>query len=191
MIVSDDASQRFNAQCLGLVSAHHHDRRCPIGDAGRIASRDHAVWLEGWAQLGQGFHRGVAPGAFIGIYEDGRSFGLGHLHRHDFLFEFAGLDGGNGLLVALQGVLVQFLAGEAVLVGDPFRGIAHVLTCEGAPQAIVDRGVQYLSIAQAITGAATGKQVWPQAHVLHAASDKDLAELGFDHVGSHHDGLQS
>ena len=56
----------------------------------------------------------VEADAFVNIVGIGRAVGARDLHRNDLVFEAAGLGGGNRALVAVIGILIQFVFGEAV-----------------------------------------------------------------------------
>ena len=71
------------------------------------------------------FEAGVEADAFIDRVNRDIAVSISDLKADDFVLEGAGLGGGDGALVALIAVLVDFFLGQTILLGDHFR--AHEL----------------------------------------------------------------
>ena len=64
--------------------------------------------------------RGVEADAFVDVVGVGRAVGAGDLQRNDLVLELAGLRRGDRALVAVVGVLVELVLGQAVLLRHHF-----------------------------------------------------------------------
>jgi hypothetical protein len=76
-------------------------------------------------------------------------------------------------------------------LGDDLAGTAHVPLFKVAPEAVLDHGVQQLTVAHAEPFAHPREQVRRVAHRLHAASDGDVDISRPDGLGGKHDRLQA
>ena len=93
--------------------------------------------------------------------------------------------------MGVERVGVLLLAGDGVFFGDELAGHAHVLIVTGAPEAIVDHGVDGLCVAHAKAFARVGKKVGCVGHGFHAAGDGDLGVSGSDGVGGEGNGFEA
>ena len=77
------------------------------------------------------------------------------------------------------------------LRGDVLGGLAHVPVFEGAPQTVVDHGIDGFLVAILPAGPRAHEQVRRPAHALHAAGQNDLRIAGADGLGRQHDCLEA
>src|SRR6266567_1865774 len=106
-------------------------------------------------------------------------------------FEEAGLARANRLLMAFNGEAVLLLACDAVLFGDDFAGHAHVKVLIPVPQAVVDHGVDKLSIAEAVAGSRLLQKIGAVGHRFHAAGHYDFRFAQLDRLCRKRDGFQA
>ena len=125
--------------------------------------------------------------------EDGGrcAFLVGEGEGNDLGVEAAGLLRGGGFAVGVERVVILLLAGDGMLFGDEFAGHAHVLIVAGAPEAVVDHGVDGLRVAHAKTFARGGKKVGRVGHGLHATGDGDLGVADGDGLGCEANGFEA
>ena len=178
--VGDDLAQRGDAQFCGLFSAHDDQSRRGVVDAGSVGCGHFAVLLEGGLQLGHLLEGSAELGIFVGIEDDGVALLLGDDHGNDLVLELAGLDGGFGLLLGLQGEFVEFFSGDAPLIGNVLSGHAHVILVESVPQTVVDHDVDHLRVEHSRAPAGSGHGVGSQGHGFGTACDDDVSVAGLD-----------
>ena len=199
----DPGSQRLNAQLLGLLLAHDDQSSSAVVDGGGVGGGDDAVLLEAGLQLAQNLH-GAHAGAFVGIKHGVALLALDD-NGNDLVLESAVGNSLGGLLLRMEGKLVQLLTADGVvavlllvgLVGaDVLGGHAHVhVEAGGIPQSVVDHRVDQLALAHggahAVAVAALHHGERSHVHVLHAACNDDVGIAGLDHLGSHVDAVQT
>ena len=187
-----DGGERREVEFAGAFGGHEDDGGGCVVDAGRVAGGDGAIFLEGGLEGGERFERGVGADAFV-VREDGgrRAFFGGEGEGNDFGVEAAGLLCGGGFAMGVERVLILLFAGDGVLVGDEFAGHAHVLVVAGAPEAVVDHGVDGFGVAHAKTLARIGQKVGRVGHGFHAASDGDLGVAESDGLSGEADGFEA
>ncbi len=78
-----------------------------------------------------------------------------------------------------------------MLFGDKLAGHAHVLIVAGAPEAVVDHGVDGLGVAHAKPLARIGQKVRRVGHGFHATGDGDLGIASGDGLGCEADSLET
>jgi hypothetical protein len=88
-----------------------------------------------------------------------------------------------------EGILV--LAADRVADGDALRVGAHVAILDGAPQAVVDRRVDELPIAEPESEPRAGEQERGLVHRFHAARHDDVGVAGPDLGCGEHDRLEA
>ena len=96
-----------------------------VVDAGAVARRDRAALGEGRAQAASASRRGVGARMLVAVDDERLALPLRDRDRHDLVGEPAGLDGGDGALLALERERILVLAGDAPPLGDVLRGLAH------------------------------------------------------------------
>ena len=165
-----------------VLGCDHH-RGAGVVDAGSVARGDRAaVLLERRAELRQDFNGGIRLYVLVGIEYDGFLLLL-DLDRDDLVLEAAGGNCGSRALLAHQGDLVLHLAGDAILLGNVFRGDTHVVLVEYVEYAVIYHVVDHLDVVH--TGAPThvAGDVRRAGHGLRAARQDDLVVAGTDDLG--------
>ena len=143
----------------GAFCGHDDDGRGGIVDAGSVAGGDGAIFFERGLEGGEGFERGVCADAFVVRDDGGRCpFLSGDSTGTISASKRPSLLCGGGVAMGLERVGVLLLAGDAVLLGDEFAGHAHVPVFAGAPQAVLDHGVDGGGIAHAQAFARVGSR---------------------------------
>jgi hypothetical protein len=108
------------------------------------------------------------------------------------LGENAGLGGGLGLLVCVDGVLILHLAGQAVLLATELALHAHeLLLAVCVTETVLLHAVDEGGVAVLDTGAEVGEVVWCVGHALSATSHDDGGVAGHDGLGTEDDGLHA
>ncbi len=185
----DDARQRLDAAFLGALGRHQNDCRGAVIDAGGIAGGDRAVLLESGPKSGQRFDRGVRLRMLVGIDHDLAFTGLDG-DRHDLVGESARVHRRAGLPLRGHGEFILLFAGDLELLRDVLRSVAHVITVEGVPQAILDHRVDKAEVAH-LLAVAQMRAVRRLAHALLAAGDDDIGIAQLDRLHAHRDGAQA
>ena len=102
------------------------DRRRPVVDPGAVARRDRAaLGLERRPEPRERLERRVGARVLVAIDDERFALLLRDRDRHDLVGEPAGLDGGDGALLALERERVLALAADAPALGDVLRRLAH------------------------------------------------------------------
>ena len=101
-----------------------------------------------------------------------------------------GLGGGVGAALALGGVGVHRLAGHAVAVRDPFRGLAHMDVLEGVGEPVVHHRIHQGAVPHLRSGPHPGNEVRGVRHGLHPTRDHHLRVPGEDRLAGEHHRLQ-
>jgi hypothetical protein len=101
-----------------------------------------------------------------------------HGEGHDFIGEFPSLLRGFGLVLAGHGEAVLLLAADLPLLGNVFRGLAHVIAVERIPQPVLDHGIDKLHVAH-FGARAQVRHMRAERHVLLSTCDHDgcIAQL--------------
>ena len=162
----------------------------PVAEHRGVACRHGAPFAEGRLQLGQRLRGRVRPHSLVA--RDGLRLGpAADGDRHRLGAKAPLFPGRGGALVALGGKAVLVGSGYAALAGNVFGGLAHVPVLEGAPQAVVDHGVDDLLVAVLPAGPGAEQQIGRLAHAFHAAGDDQVGVAGPDGLGRQHDRLEA
>ena len=86
----------------------------------------------------QRLERGIGARVLVAIDDERLALPLRHRDRDDLVGEPAGLDGGDGALLALERERVLALARDAPALGDVLGGLAHRVRVVALGQARVD-----------------------------------------------------
>ena len=78
-----------------------------------------------------------------------------------------------------------------MLVGDELAGHAHVLVVAGAPEAVVDHGIDGFGVAHAHAFAGGGQEIGGVRHGLHAAGYDDFGVAEGDGLGAERDRFEA
>ena len=186
---ADEARQRLQVVLLHRGFAGQDQRTGAVRGLRAVAGGDGATRRKHGAQLGQAFHGGVRPGAFVQI-DDARAdvdlaagqvqAALLDLDRRDLVLELAGLHGGDGAAVRFDGKGVLRLAAHLPLLRHLFGGQAHAVG-NAHVIALEDVGVQRGRVAHH----------GHHAHAFHTGSDHDVGFAHTDAVGRHGHGAQA
>ena len=95
------------------------------------------------------------------------------------------------LLMALHREAILLGARDAALGGDKFRRFAHVPVLEGAPQPVVNHGIDGFLIADLPAGTRAEQQIRGPAHAFHAARQDHVGITGADRLRRQHDRFQA
>ena len=93
--------------------------------------------------------------------------------------------------MTFDGKLILVMPADATLRGDVIGLGPHRHILEGAPQPVVDHGIDRLLIAVLPARAYTEEQVGRPAHALHAAGQDQVGVAGADGLGRQHDRLEA
>ena len=209
-----DPGQRFQTQFIGLVRGHDDHAGGAVVDARGVARGDLAGFGDkGRGQGGEFFHGHARAEMFVLVKDQGIFFPLGNHDRNDFVGKAAVLVGPFRVVVASQGHLVHFLPGDALHLGDEFRGVAHDIGLAdevggrglggvhgaglvkgeeiGAAVEGVDHGVHELGVLEAGTPPGLGHGVGDAGHVLHPTGQDDVGQAGLDHGHAGKDGFHA
>src|SRR5204863_3853886 len=124
-----------------------------VVDTGSVARSNRAVFLECGLESTQSLGSGVLARTFVLVEDNG---GLAFLlcrdlNRNNLGFEVALSLRGDGLAMGVDGELVLLFAGDAVFLGDVLAGQAHMVVVVNIPEAVMDHGIDQLSVAQSIS----------------------------------------
>ncbi len=92
--------------------------------------------------------------------------------------------------MALGGEAILLGPRNAALLGNVLGRLAHVPVLEGAPQAVVDHGIDGLLVAVFPAAADIEQKEGCPAHAFHATRDDDFRIAGTDSLGGQHDRLE-
>ena len=125
----------------------------------------------------------------------GSPFRCGTDDRDDLVGEPAGLDGGDGPLLALERERVLALARDAPALGDVLGGLAHRVRVVALGQARVDeppaeRRVGHLAVAAVVRRLGLELDVRRAGHRFDAAADEHVAVADRDRVRRRVDRLE-
>src|SRR5205814_4579150 len=112
-------------------------------------------------------------------------------HGYYLSVERAALPRRGRALVALGRETVLVGAADVALGRDVLRRLAHMAVLEGAPQAVVDHGIDRLLVAVLPTRASAEEQVRGAAHALLPAGDDEVGVAGADRLGRQHHCLEA
>ena len=129
-------------------------------------------------------------GEFIDGADDRIAFALGDGDGDDFVVEFAGLLGSFGLLLRGNGEGVLGFAGESVFFRQIFGGDPHVEVVEGAPQAVLDQGIDQFPVAHALAVAGVGQYMRGVGHGFLAPGDDEVGVAAGDGLSGQMYGLE-
>ena len=186
----------FQAEFVQLVLGHYQTDRCGIVLAAGVAGR-HAAIAQHRAQAGQGLQRGVGAGAFVAVERHRVAAALRHGNRHDFRLKAGRGLGGDGALVAAEGVFVLFLAGYFVFFRQIFGGFHHAA---GDRAETLIRGYGDAGAGQAVVKGDRAEAGAPAgfvavklgaAHAFHAAGDHRVGVFGLHQHTGVEDGLEA
>src|SRR5690348_10267137 len=184
----DESCERLGANGAGAQSGHHDGGGSAVGHLRTVSGGDDSFGVEGGLEFGERFERSVGARAFVGveIHSAGvRAIAVAvHGSESDFDgdnfdLEFSGGDGGEGLLMALEGKFVGLFARDAVFFGEIFGGEAHAEVGVGIMVHEPRIGRNFV--------AAHGNH----AHGFGAAGENDFGLSGDDAFGGYGDGLQA
>ena len=145
----------------------------------------------------EGLHVGVGARAFVFLKRHRVAAALRHRHAHYLFVEAALTLGGDGALVAAEGVLVLLGAGDFVLAGQVLGGLHHA-TGDGA-EALV-RGDSDAGAGQTVVEGYRAEAGAPAglvavelraAHALDAAGDDNVRVICLHQHAGVQDGLQA
>jgi len=122
-----DFGQRCEAQLVGFLHGHDDGGAGRVVQARSVARRNLAGFgNEGRRKIAQVFQGNARPEVFILVKNLGRlAFFLRNFERNDFFGEIPFLRRTLHVIVAAQGDFVHLFAGNAVHLGDKFRGVPH------------------------------------------------------------------
>ena len=186
---AEDLGDGLEAELLELGLGDEDDGGGAVVDGGGVGGGDGAVRLEGGPH---GLELGLVEVLDLVVAVDD-DVGLAAAARHldgDDLLEEAGLGGGLGLLVRVDGVVVLVLAGEAVVRGAELALQAHVLLLVGVRQAVLEDAVDEGLVTVLGAVAEVGQVVGRVGHGLGAAGDDDGRGAEHDVLGAQLDGLE-
>ena len=192
---ADQLGHGLQAVLLNSLLGSQHQSGGAVVDAGSIGG-GHAAALgtvgqgEGTLQLGDGLHGHAGLGILVHLELD-HFLLLLHHDGNDLSLELAGGLSGLGLVLGVDGELVQLLTGDAVLVADVLSGGAHVVVVVDIPQTVVHHGVDDLVVAHAGAPAGSGDGVGSGRHILGTAGHDDVGITGHDGAGSLDHGLHA
>ena len=131
----------------------------------------------------------------VAIDDERLALPLRHRDRDDLVGEPAGLDGGDGALVALERERVLALARDAPALGDVLGGLAHRVRVVALGQARVDeppaeRRVGHLAVAAVVGRLGLEQDVRRAGHRFDAAADEHVAVADRDRVRRRVDRLE-
>src|SRR5699024_3425224 len=113
----DELGHGLQAQLLGLLGGHDDGGGGGVVDAGGVGRGGDAIGGEDGLHLGDGLIAAVADGVLVGVDDDVALLLVVDDHGDDLVLELAGVDGGAGAVVADDGQLVTFLAGDVAQLG--------------------------------------------------------------------------
>ena len=168
-----------NAERARAICGGHDDRCRAVARLRRVAGRHRTRDVKCRLQLGERLERRIPPRPFVHAEDRRRASAVDtNLERHDLVLEPAGVDSGDGLLVAGERERVLFLAGHCRLPGV-------VLGHEPRREVDVRVGIHQHRI---------GRDLVPshrhEAHRLGSARDDDVGEPGHDSLCAVRDRLQ-
>ena len=175
----DKFRQRLDAQRFGLSSGHQHHHGGRVAHLGGGAGGDGAVLLEHGLELGQILHGQAAANALVFVEGEPVPVLIQRLHGEDLLLEHAGILGGGGPAVALQGQGILLLPGDVAQFGHVFGSEAHGHI--GPRLVFLNPGAAHFFLG------AHGQH----GHGLHAAGHHHLSIPGPDHVDGAVNGLEA
>ncbi len=140
-------------------------------------------------KLGENLGSGIGAEALI-VLNERVTFARRNGNGNDFLGEALCLLRGGGLAMRLSGEGILLSAGDVELARDILRGLAHVITVEGIPQAVAHQRVDESRIAEFGPGA-HGGAMRRAAHAFLAAGDDDRGIAALQGLVREHDGAQN
>ena len=185
----DDPGQRRDpAAGRGLRRHQDHGGGAVVDPAG-VAGGHRAFLVEGRPQLRQALGRGAVLGILVAVDDDVALSGLDR-HRDDLVLEAPGGLGGLGLLLRAGGEGVLLVAGQLPLARHVLGRVAHVVAVDGAPQSVLEHGVEELDVAH-LGAVAQVRDVGRLAHALLAAGDDDVGVAQLDGLVAQRDAAQA
>ena len=151
---------------------------------------------EGRLEARQRLERGVGARVLVAVDDERLALPLRHGDRHDLVGEPAGLDGGDGPLLALERERVLALARDAPALGDVLGGLAHRVRVVPLGQARVDEPpaegrVGHLAVAAVVGRLGLELDVRRAGHRFDAAGDEHVAIADRDRVRRRVDRLEA
>ncbi len=152
--------------------------------------------LKAGLQARQRLDRGIGARVLVAIDDERLALPLRDRDRDELVGEPAGLDGGDGALLALERELVLALARDAPALGDVLGGLAHRVRVVALGQARVDeppaeRRVGHLAGAAVVGRFGLELDVRRPGHRFDAAADEHVAIADGDRVRGRVDRLEA
>ena len=168
----------------------HDNGGSAVAESAGISGSDGSLGIEGGSQLCECFDRGFGAESFIGG-DEFFFFFEANGDGDDFVLKLSALLSGGGTALAFRGEGVLVCSRDVVGGGCPVGVSTHVAIVEGAPESVVNHGIDERSIPQAKSLARVSEEERGATHAFHSSCDDDFRVTGADGLGGEHGGLKA